>query len=83
MLSRTLLNKKVILIIMSIKKTQQKIKLNASTNEQSDSCPLTCSNSINSQQITCSGNMNSTVPPIILEKFKNGNIFVDTNTNNG
>lgn len=69
---------------MSIKKTQQKIKLNASRTEQLlEGChhPLTCSNSINSQQI--SGNMNSTVPPIILENLKNGNIFVETNTNNG
>lgn len=64
---------------MSIKKNQQKVKLNGSTNEQSDSCLLTCSNSIKSQQ---QSTMNS-VPPIILENLKNGNIFIDTNSTNG
>lgn len=63
---------------MSIKKTSQKIKLNTSTIEQStENNPLSCS--INSQQVSCSANMNVTVPPIILENLKNGSIFVDTN----
>ncbi|XP_063698644.1 ATP-binding cassette sub-family G member 4 [Culicoides brevitarsis] len=71
---------------MSIKKQNQKIKLNVSITEQSlenNPSTTTCINSINSQQVSCSGNMNATVPPIILENFKNGNVFVDINTNNG
>lgn len=62
---------------MSIKKTNQ--KLNASM-EQTENNPLTFSNTINSQQVSCSANMmNTTVPPIILENLKNGSIFIDTN----